>query len=215
MVGIEGLHAIYKKYVTLQERIEALRDRYAGELFGQRVLGVHFRGQEQRWAPGHPLPATPKQMLALTDAILEEHGIERIFFVSEEQEYLDTYARRYGKRVFHTDSLRTYGVNAYNQNPRDHHRYLLGADVLVDALLLARCTGLLCAPSNVSEFAQFVNQGAYEFVEEIDNGLNSSNLLVARYLHRIKAILPRGLGGLAGRVVSYRRGVRVGDVTRV
>jgi len=213
MAGIEGLRAIYRKYVTIQDRIAVRCDRYAGE-FGQRVLGVHFRGQEQRWAPGHPLPATPKQMLALTDAIVERHSIERIFFVSEEQRYLDIYVRRYGNRVFQTDSLRTRDVNAYNMDPREHHRFLLGADVLVDALLLARCTGLLCAPSNVSEFAKFVNDAQYEFVEEIDNGLNSSNLLVARYLHGIQALLPRGLGGLPGRVVSYRRGARVGDTTR-
>ena len=197
---INGLYdEIYRKYISLQNHTETLLDKYSGQ-FNSKVLGIHFRGQEMKLTASHSFPPTERQMIRYTDEIIEKYNIEKIFFVSEEQRYLDLFMKRYREKVFYTDSLRTYGVNAYNLNPREKHRYLLGLDVLIDASLLAKCRGLLCGDSNVSEFARFVNN-KYEFVYKIYNGVNSSTPLIARYLYGIKKRLPARFGGLADKVV--------------
>ena len=196
---INGLYGeIYKKYIFLQPYVDTLLDKYSQE-FNSRVLGAHFRGQEMKVTPAHSFPPTERQMIKYSDEIIQKYNVEKIFFVSEEQSYLDLFKKRYGEKVFYMDSHRTYGVNAYNLTPRENHRYLLGLDVLIEALLLARCRGILCGDSNVTEFSRFVNN-KFEFVYQIYNGVNSSNPLLARYLYRIKKLLPPYLGGLSDKV---------------
>jgi hypothetical protein len=193
---IEGLYdEIYKKYVILQSNVEEYLKKYSG-LFKQRVLGVHFRGKEQNLAPGHSFAPTEKQMIKYSDEIIEKYNIDKIFLVTEEQRYLDLFIKNYGEKVFYTDSFRSYKINSYNVNPRENHRYLLGLEVLVDAQLLSMCSGILCGDSNVSEYSRFINNKEYDFIYIIQNGVNSSNLYLARYLYRIKKMLPPKSGGL-------------------
>ena len=194
---INGLYEeIYREKIFFQNHVKELVNKYSKE-FNSRVLGIHFRGQDQKIAAGHSLPPTERQMIKYTDEIIQKYNIDKIFFVSEEQGYLDMFIKKYGKKVIYTDSYRTYGVNAYNLNPREKHRFLLGLNVLVDACLLSKCNGLLCSDSNVSEFARFINNKKFEFVYNVYNGVNSSNPLIARHLYKIKKLLPPYLGGLS------------------
>lgn len=194
---IDGLYdEIYRKYVFLQSHVEDCLKIYS-ELFKHRVLGVHFRGKEQNLVPGHSFAPTEKQMIKYTNEIIKKYDIGKIFLVTEEQRYLDLFINNYGEKVFYTNSFRSYKVNSYNLSPRGNHRYLLGLEVLVDAFLLSMCSGILCSDSNVSEFARFVNNKRYEFTYFIDNGMNSSNPLIAKYLYKIKKRLPSHLGGLS------------------
>ena len=139
-------------------------------------------------------------MLKYTDELIEKYNIDKIFLVTEEQKYLDLFIKYYGEKVFFTNSFRIYKVNSYNLNPRENHRYLLGLEVLIDALLLSKCNGLLCGDSNVSEFARFENNQKFEFIYKICNGVNSSNPFIALFLYKIKKLFPSGFGGLLDKV---------------
>ena len=193
---IDGLYEeIYRKYVFLQSYVEDCLKKYS-KSFKLRVLGVHFRGKEQNLAPGHSFAPTEKQMIKYADEIIEKYDIGKIFLVTEEQRYLDLFINNYREKVFYTDSFRSYKINSYNLRPRENHRYLLGLEVLVDAQLLSMCSGILCGDSNVSEYARFINNKKFEFIYIISNGVNSQNLYLARYLYRIKKMLPPKFGGL-------------------
>jgi hypothetical protein len=201
---VDGLFETYSKYICLQSYVEEIIKEYQVKLkFNSNTLGIHFRGQEQKLAPTHSFPPTEKQMIRYCDMIIEKHQIEKIFIVTEEQSYLDLFIKKYGDKVVYTNSFRTYNVNAYKLNPRDKHRYNLGLEVLVDAFLLSKCTGLLCSDSNVSEFARFVNNKKYKFAYQISNGVNSSNRFIARHLFGIKKNLPKAFGGLLDKVDVY------------
>ena len=198
---INGLYEeIYKKKLFLQNYVEELLKKHLGN-FNDRVLGIHFRGQEQKLAASHSFPPSEQQMIKYTNEIIAKYNIDKIFIVTEEHAYLDLFIEKYGKKVFYTDSYRTYKVNAYKFNPREKHRYLLGLNVLIDTYLLSMCNGILCGDSNVSEFARFINNKRFEFVYYIDNGVNSSNPLIAKYLYRIKERLPSHFGGLSDRIL--------------
>lgn len=193
---INGLYdEIYKKYIFLQDYIEDNLKKYM-ELFNNKVLGVHFRGKEINIAPGHSFAPTEKQMIKYTNEIIGKYDIDKVFLVTEEQRYLDLFVKKFGNKVYYTDSYRNYRINSYNINPRKNHRYLLGLEVLIDAHLLSMCNGILCGDSNVSEYARFINNKKYEFIYVIRNGVNSRNLYLARYLYRIKKMLPGKSGGL-------------------
>ena len=199
---IEGISEIYKKYIFLQPYVEELIDSYVKKFdFNDKVLGVHFRGQDMKYAPGHPFPPTEKQMLDRTDEILKKYNLEKIFVVTIIQEYNDLFIKKYGDKIIYTDSFRigTHKKNVFNLSPRENHLYLLGLEVLIDAFLFSKCTGILCGDSNISEFARFINP-KFKFVYKIDNGFNSENALIARHLYSIKKLLPPFLGGLSDKI---------------
>lgn len=150
-----------------------------------RVLGIHFRGQEQKTAPGHPACPTVGQMLERTNSLLHSRKIDKIFLVTEEKSYLDIFIDTFGDMVLYTNAFRTYDINAYTIRPypRPLHMYSLGREVLVDTLLLARVDYLLASGndgiangSNVSLMAQVLNNSAYKSVELIYNGINSASI---------------------------------------
>ena len=192
-----GLFAIYSKHISLQPDIKQKVKEYSRQInFQGKVLGIHFRGQEQKYATGHSFPPTESQMFRYTDEIIKKYLITKIFLVTEDQDYLKLFVKRYGQMVVYSDMFRTRKVNAYKLRPRDKHMYLLGREVLVDAILLSKCTGLLCGDSNVSEMARFLNNKRYKFIYKIDNGINSNNPLIARHLYSFKKYLPPAYGGL-------------------
>ncbi len=194
------LQDVYRSYVRIQASIGEFVDHFEAENFaGARVLGIHFRGQDQRTAPLHPLPATPRQMITRARQLLSQGGYEKVFVATEEQAYLSLLKRAFGSRVIHTHRFRTTDVDPYQMYPRPNHKYLLGLEVLRDALLLGRCNALLCASSNVSEFAQFYGAGRYDVVSKIDNGVNVGNPAVAKRLWFIRNLLPKALGGFPDR----------------
>lgn len=201
---IEGLYSdVFMKCISCQGQVSDKISEHE-KTVDDKTLGVHFRGQEMKIAPGHPFPPTINQMLKYTDTILEKRDIERIFLVTEESKYLDVFKKRYGSILNYSNSFRTYGKNAYNITPRKNHRYNLGLEVLADAFLLAKCGGILCGGSNVSEFARFVNNGKYIHEYLVYNGTNSRNPLFSRYLYFIKEKLPPNMYGLSDTLVSLK-----------
>jgi hypothetical protein len=152
-----------------------------------RTLGIHFRGQEQKTAAAHWFPATVSQMLYWAEKLMVEHMFDRIFLVTEEQQYLDIFKEKFGPALLvFNDSFRTYSENAYllPNAPRPNHFFLLGLEVLIDALTLSNCAGLLSigSGSNVSCFASFVNNKSFAVECRINNGPNSSDPEIARTL---------------------------------
>ncbi len=200
-------HDMYKKF--LNENIE-LQDAVKNELkkydhfFNQRILGVHFRGKELNVAQLHAFGPTVEQMFRYTDEILEKYKIEKIFLVTEEKDYFDLFVQRYGNKVLSSDALRVSKVNAYNlKNYRPQHRYLLGMDALVDAILLSKCTGLLWGMSGLSQHS--FRSGNHEFSYRIHNGINHKKWYIAKFAFRVKKLLPPKLGGLLDEVTITTR----------
>jgi len=167
------------------------------------ILGVHFRGQEQKTMPYHPLSPTSQQIFSAIDRALDLIGFSRIFLATEDLDYLDMLVSRYGHRVFSLPHFRTRSpVNAYRINPRPKHRYLLGREILTDTLILSRCHGLVSSTSNVTEIARAINNGRYRLDLVIDNGLNVHQRWLASHVWDIKRMLPAKLGGFSDTAVT-------------
>lgn len=192
-----NLFEIWQKYIKLNVETTNYLTRTKQQL-GVNLsscLGVHFRGQEMRTAPGHPFPPTLRQIDRAIVAALDQNDFSEIFVVTEAEQYLEYFKRRYGRRIIHTNSYRGKYQNAYEIYPRENHRYLLGLEILSDTLCLSECGGLVGGDSNVTEAARLLNQGKFEIDKYIDNGLNKSNKLVSSWLWYARASLPASLGG--------------------
>lgn len=189
----------YNEAFNVKKDILDIVKEYDKYFEGNKVLGIHFRGKDMNIFPDHPFGLSEEQMFKYTDEIIEKFGINKILIATDEKRYLDLYVKKYGDKVFFADNFRTEKINEFNINPRENHRYLLGREVLIDMLLLLKCNGLLHGSSNIPGIAKSLNPN-YEFSYYVFNGKNAKNKYLARYLYRIKKVLPKNFGGLLDKV---------------
>lgn len=180
-VNVHTAHALTIEFIRPQkyffEEISAVKAKFFDN---NKVLGVHFRGQEHKTAPLHPSCPSKEQVKSRIDKIISMYPVDYIFVVTEEQTYLDFLQQTYGDKVIFTDAFRTHEENAYflKKKPRDLHMYKLGLDVMIDTYLLSLATYLVASGkddvasgSNVSRFAQVLCDG-FSYAELIYNGIN-------------------------------------------
>lgn len=189
----------YRKVFKVKKYVSDLIKPYEENFLNNKVLGIHFRGKDLNICPGHYFGATEKQMFKYTDEIIEKYGVNKIFIATDEKKYLDAFIKRYNDKLFHADNFLTEKINAFNINPRENHRYLLGLEVLIDVILLSKCNGILCGPSGIPITAMHLNP-ELKFFYSINNGQNVSNKYYARFLFDIKKHLPKKFGGLLDEV---------------
>lgn len=191
----KNLCRIFLKYINVNKDIlEIYRNYYNQNIKKSKVLGVHFRGCDLKSYRGHPFPATKTQMLNKCNYLISKYGFQKIFICTEEKDYLNFFIKNFGEKLIFFDSYRSFN-NPYLYYPRPNHRYYLGRDILLEAMILSSCDGFLFTNSNVSEAVKLFNFNKSQHREKIDNGRNSNNFLIARFLWYFKAIIPEFLGG--------------------
>jgi len=203
----QSLRDIYNKYVIPNgATLNALARAKQQVIVDDFTLGIHFRGQEMRRAPGHPFPPTLSQVFAQVDQMFENQLFKRIFLVTVGAEYEKAFKKRYGSLIQTLPHFRRHRKNAYSINPRMNHRFLLGQEILVDTLLLAECNSLISGSSNVSEMAILLNANRYDINCQIRNGTNSQSMFLAQFLWYLKIQMPSNFGGFKEPMVrSLRR----------
>ncbi len=143
-------HRYVAGYIKVKEPILAEVDALVDHHFkGHRVLGVHIRGTDMRYAPPVPL----ERFIEAMDRKLDQ-GFDRVFVATDQGQYIDILEQRYQDRLIHLDCLRSTDASnpmwLANRSPAQQ-----GREVLVDTLLLSRCAFMLKCPSAVSEFAHY------------------------------------------------------------
>ena len=105
--------------------------------------------------------------------LIERFNFNSVFVVSEDQSHIDFILDVSPVPVKFTNAFRLNGQNSYAVYPREHHRYLLGLEVLLDALLLSKCDGLIHCTSNVAQFSRFYCRDNFTVRAEILNWKNT------------------------------------------
>ena len=164
---------------------------------GNKILGIHFRGTSYKRSPGHPFPATKRQMFEITKNLIKKEKIDKIFLVTEEQNYLNFFKKKFPNKIIHIKCCyRSNKNDAFKIYPRDRHRYKLGREALLETLLLSKCDHFIYLCSNVSSAAISFNLNKKQKRIEIKNGINSKNILISQFLWYLKSILPKSFGGI-------------------
>ena len=161
----------------------------------EKILGVHFRGSTYKVAKTHPFPPTINLILEEVDLLLLKNNYKKIFLVTEEKKYLDAFKKKYGDLCITYDTFRMNKKDLFKIYPRKNHRYKMGEETIIDALILSKCNGLLFTRSNLISAAMLFSKKKQKY-HEIFLGYNSRNKFVARWLWYIKCLLPKYLGGL-------------------
>ena len=128
--------------------------------------------------------------------IIEEKKVDKIFLATEELDYLNFFKREFGKTLIYLKSpYRSNRNDAFETYPRKFHRYKLGREILIETLLLSSCDIFLYLRTNVSSAAMSFNINKNQKRFEINNGLNSKNILISQVLWYLKKNLPANFGG--------------------
>ena len=152
------------------------------------IVGIHFRGTDQKITPGHYLPPTIFDIKMFIEKKIKENPKLKIFLITEEKKYLETLKKKYHKYLYFYPSFRGNKISDFNSSNRLYHRNKLGLESLKEALILSKCDEIFYCKSNIPLFSIFISKKKITKTL-INNGLNSYNPFFAYFKWRV-LILP-------------------------
>ena len=192
----QEISEILRNEIKINNYLKKSYKKVEKEIKNKNVLGIHFRGTSYKRSAGHPLPATKKQMYEITKEIIKKNKLDKIFLVTEEQNYLEFFKEKFGNKVFFLNSsYRSDKNDAFKIYPRNLHRYKLGREAIIEAMLLSSCKYFVYLCSNISSASIGFNIESKQVRYEIDNGFNSKNIIISQFYWYIKKIMPKTFGG--------------------
>ncbi|MEO6092435.1 MAG: hypothetical protein ABIT04_02475 [Novosphingobium sp.] len=135
-------------------------DTFAARNFSGKTLGLQLRGSDKfdfGVGPNLSRKVTPEEYFPHIDRYLAENpDCTRIFVATDQRQWLKLLEQAYPGKIlsFSEWSLSDSEGNSFNAA---HEKGARGAEVLVDALLLARCSYLIKCHAGVGEMALVLN----------------------------------------------------------
>jgi len=160
---------------------EYITKRIASVLEGKKTLGVHVRGgMFKAKLRQHPVAAEPSEFIAEAKKSMIEHGFERIFLATDEEDTVTQFKSAFGDIVVcYSDIIRVqpgiisdHSIIALElKDTQPDNGFRMGLEVLTDVYTLAACQGLIAGLSYVPIVAMFINGGEYEYRHVINKGV--------------------------------------------
>ena len=175
---------IIKRYIRFSDRTQSYLNSTTDKLIcGKKTLGVHVRGTDMNVGyNGHAKAVSPDEYLEAAKKLYKTGVFEQIFLATDEAAVIELFENCFGnKLVYFKDILRSEDGQAvhFSQNTREHHKYLLGLEVLRDMYALSLSDGLVAGISNVSLAARMMKKSfgkEYEQIEILSHGINQTNI---------------------------------------
>ena len=147
--------AYVAKYVHVKPHISSIVEAfYSRHLQAFHTYGVHIRGTDF----GYAEPTSPETYFrAIQERVSKDRKDNiRIFLATDQEQFVDSFRHEFGSMLVTYASMRSRSEVAPFQF-KQASPYRKGEDVLVDALLLAKCGFLFKCASAVGEYAMYFN----------------------------------------------------------
>ena len=187
----------YIKKIKIKKNFYKMANNFFKKNFSNndKILGVHFRGSTYKTARGHAYPSTIPEMIKNISNLIKKYKYNKIFLVTEEYNNLKSLKKKFGKKLFFFDSFRMKNIDSFKIYPRKKHRYKLGEENIIEAILLSKCNGLTYIKSNIVTYAKCLGSKKIND-HEIFLGYNSRNVYISRWKWYLKFYLPLFFGKL-------------------
>ena len=186
---------ISSNYFKIKKKFLIQSDNFFKKFLNENTLAVHYRGTSYKTSANHPFPTTHKQTINKINRLIASHNYEKIFLCTEDKEFYEKMKKNFKSNLYYLDTFRSKKDDAFKIFPRKFHRYQLGCEILLDALIISKCKGFLHTQTNVSEFVKFLDKKKRIKYYTLFNGLNTSNEYLASIMWYYKNIAPEIIGG--------------------
>ena len=193
---------IFKKYIKIKKEFLNFSNNFVNKKFkNKKVLGICFRGSDQKKSGYQPYTPTEEQMLFATDFLIKKHKFDKIYICTEDIDYLNFYKKNYGDKVLYSNSVRTTDKIDLFDSKDIKHRYKIGKGNLIDMLILSKTNHILFATSNIPYAAIFYSNKKFPH-SIIDNGMKG-NIFISQFSWYVRKRLPSFLGGFKKEFKSF------------
>jgi hypothetical protein len=192
---------IFKKYIVINNKILDNVNNFCQKKFKGKILGVCFRGTDQKKAGYHPYPATEEQMLTATNALIKKYKFDNIYVCTEDINYLNLYKKAYGNKILYYENPRTNDEKDLFDGIDKKHRYKIGLGNLIDMILLSKTDHLLYTMSNIPKASIFCTNKKNFPSSIIDNGMKG-NIFISQFSFYLRKVLPCYLGGFKKNILD-------------
>ena len=181
----------YIKKIKIKKKflIEAQKFFLDNFNYNDKILGVHFRGSTYKNAAGHAFPSTISEMIKNINNLLDKYKYNKIFLVTEEDKYLNALKKEFGDKLIFYKSYRMKTIDSFKLYPRKLHRFKLGKETLIEAIILSKCHGISYVKSHIASFAKLLSKKK-QADHEIFFGYNSKNKYVSSCMWYLKFYFP-------------------------
>ena len=189
---------IVKKYIKIHADILTEAQAIYNKFENNKVLGICFRGSDQKKSAYQPYTPTEKQMMYATDLLIKKYNFNKIYLCTEDVDYLNFYKKNYNNVLFNSNSIRTTDRKDLFDSKEKNHRYKIGRGNLVDMLVLSKTNFLLFASSNIPSAAIFFSD--HKISKAIINNGMKGNIFISQFSWYLKKSLPSYLGGFKNEI---------------
>lgn len=170
---------IFDRYIKINDKILKTISIFTKENFtNKKVLGIHFRGTDQKISPNHAFPPTIFEIKNIIDQKIKYQNFDKIFLLTEQLQYYNDLKQTYGNLICSYDYFRSDDIKDFSSNPRKNHRNRLGIESLVEAITLSKCNEIVYCETNISLFAIFYSNFKIKKCH-LDKGIKSANPSIA------------------------------------
>lgn len=179
---IDEMARIMRKYLRFNNEIKQIIDEELKKnRISEKTLGVHIRGTDYKSNyKNHPCYVAPNEYYKYINEAFSIYDFEKIYIATDDEDILKVFIEKYGikKVVFAENTVRSRGVEGVHTSPgnREHHKYMLGVEVICDMCMLASCGGVISGMSQVGLMSRIYKkskEGSFLYDKTIDKGLNS------------------------------------------
>ena len=152
-------HAIFRKHIRIKPAVAArVGSAMAAAGAQEFLIGVHYRHPAHAIELIHPMP-TPQQFVDRVRRLAKGKDRWRIVLATDVAEVVEEFQRAFGARLIVQPGVarveRSSKAETHSGGARPAAE--LGEQVLVDALMLARCDALVHVSSNVTTAVGYIN----------------------------------------------------------
>jgi hypothetical protein len=166
------LYDFYKPFSDLIVELNMLNTEFFKKIpnyfENKKILGVHKRGTDHG-IHGHILSDIEFSMKIENE--LSQNHYDNIFFITDDNDSLLFFKKRYGKFLIHTDAIKSAGHIGVHVIRNEENMHKLARQAVMDAYILSMTDKKIVTKSNVSTFSILCNLKKDNFIY-IDKNIN-------------------------------------------
>lgn len=144
----------YIKYIPYNSRINSMLQLNLIDF--KNCLGIHYRGTDHG---NHIDKVSPEKFLFEIAKELNTNNYESVFVATDEIAILEFFERALtGIKLYHNSTIKSKTAQSLHYSGFDEYtRIKLGDEVLLDCHSIANCKSVVCATSNIINYARILN----------------------------------------------------------